>query len=470
MKDILEARIPPQDLDAEKALLGSIMLSPDTIHDVSDLIYRESFYAEKHRILFEIMLELASRREPIDLVSVTTKLKEKKLLESIGGAQYVADIANSVPSSANIRYYAQIVYKKKILRDLIQASNKITELGYNEEEEIEHVLEEAEKNIYKVTNITQGDKFTALKDTVEEAWDRIEKLQENKHELRGVPTGFRDIDAKLSGFQKSDLIILAARPSVGKTSIALDFARHAATKHGVPVAIFSLEMSTHQLVDRMVAAESQIDSWKLRTGNLSLSDDLERVQHALGNLAKAPIFIDDQASSNIMRMRSLIRRYNAQAEKPLGLVVVDYLQLMSTTKNYDSMVNQVTEISRSLKGLAKEFDVPVIALSQLSRAVEARGGEPRLSDLRDSGSIEQDADVVLFIHREDKNNKESERKNIAKIIIAKHRNGATGEVELYFDDKRTSFVNLEKNEFGDVKPFGNAGQDSSSVPDFGYNF
>lgn len=470
MKEFTEPRIPPQDLEAEQALLGSIMLSPDTLHDVTDIISRNSFYAEKHRILFEVMTELSDKREPIDIVSVTTKLKEKKLLESIGGTEYVASLVSSVPSSANIRYYALIVSRKKILRDLITASNKITELGYTEEKEIEEVLEEAEKHIYQVTNISQGDKFTPIGSTVEEAWERIEKLQERKSELRGVPTGFRDLDKMLAGFQKSDLIILAARPSVGKTSIALDFARNAAIKNGVPVAIFSLEMSTHQLVDRMVSAESQIDSWKLRTGNLSLSEDLERVQHALGTLSKAPIYIDDQASSNIMRMRSLIRRYNSQSDTPLGLVVVDYLQLMSTTKNYDSMVNQVTEISRSLKGLAKEFEVPVIALSQLSRAVEARGGEPRLSDLRDSGSIEQDADVVLFIHREDKNNKESERKNIAKIIVAKHRNGATGEVELYFDDKRTSFVTIEKNEFGDIKPFGGTQNDAGQVPDFGYNF
>ena len=262
-----------------------------------------------------------------------------------------------------------------------------------------------------------------------------------------MPSGFKALDDKLSGFQKSDLIILAARPSVGKTSLALDLARNAAVKSGVPVALFSLEMSKEQLVDRMLSAQSQVDSWKIRTAKLSLDEEFARLQQGMHELMKAPLYIDDTPANSIMNMRSVLRRLNS--EKPIGLIIVDYLQLMSTSKAYDNMVNQVTEISRSLKGLAKEFDVPVIALSQLSRAVESRGGRPRLSDLRDSGSIEQDADIVMFIHRENKHEEDTNKKNIVEILIEKHRNGPTGIVELYFDDKKTSFLSIEKSEFGD---------------------
>jgi replicative DNA helicase len=292
---------------------------------------------------------------------------------------------------------------------------------------------------------------------IEETWERIEKLSENTGELRGVPSGFKDLDNKLSGFQKSDLIILAARPSVGKTSLALDFARHAAVKSNIAVAIFSLEMSKEQLVDRMLSAQSQVDGWKLRTSRLSLDEEFARLQQGMHDLMKAPIFVDDKAANSILNMRSVLRRLNS--DRPIGLIIVDYLQLMNTAKSYDNMVNQVTEISRSLKGLAKEFNVPVIALSQLSRAVESRGGRPRLSDLRDSGSIEQDADVVMFIHREDKygTNDGGDKKNVVEILIEKHRNGPTGIVELYFDDKKTSFLSVEKSEFGDfVMPQVNA--------------
>lgn len=441
-------RVPPQDLEAEKALLGSIMLRPDVVFDILDAVEPDSFYSERHKVIFKAMLELASRREPIDLLTVTTKLREQKELDTIGGTPYVTDLLNTVPSATNVDYYAEIVRKKAVLRNLISASHHIGEIAYAEEKELEHILEEAEKRMYNITNISKGQKLEKIKDLLDDAWDRFEKLQQSGHELRGVPTGFKEIDAKLSGFQKADLIILAARPSVGKTSLALDFARNAAVKENIPVAIFSLEMSKQQLVDRMVSAESQVDSWKLRTGKLSLDEDFERLQHAIARLAQAPITIDDQAGNTIMRMRSVIRRYNAQhPEAPIGFVIVDYLQLMTTTKSYDNVVNQVTEISRSLKGLAKEFNVPVLALSQLSRAVESRGGKPRLSDLRDSGSIEQDADVVAFIHREDKYQDNPDKPNIVEILIEKHRNGPTGKVELYFDDKKTSFLSVEKSDF-----------------------
>ncbi len=446
-------RVPPQDLDAEQALLGSIMLRPEVIYDILDVISPESFYSERHKVIYKAMLALANKREPIDLLTVTNKLKEQKELETVGGTPYISELLNSVPSATNIEYYAEIVRKKAVLRNLINAALHIGESAYQEEKELEHILEDAEKRMYNITNISGGQRLEHINELLDDAWQRFEKLQNSGQEMRGVPTGFPAIDNKLSGFQKADLIILAARPSVGKTSLAPDFARNAAVQHNIPVAIFSLEMSKQQLVDRMVSAESKVDSWKLRTGKLSLDEDFQNLQQAIARLAKAPITIDDQAGNNIMRMRSVIRRHNAQfSDAPIGLVIIDYLQLMTTAKSYDSVVNQVTEISRSLKGLAKEFDVPVIALSQLSRAVESRGGKPRLSDLRDSGSIEQDADVVAFIHREDKYQDNPERPNIVEILIEKHRNGPTGRVELYFDDKRTSFLTVETSDFGSSAP------------------
>jgi replicative DNA helicase len=305
-----------------------------------------------------------------------------------------------VPSAANAAYYAAIVQKKHIARNLIGAADFISSLGYEEAEELESLLDQAQKKIYDVTNIASIHKFAELKEELSEAWERLDKLHNSGDGLRGVPTGFSQLDEKLSGLQKSDLIILAARPSVGKTALALDIARQAAVYHNIPVGIFSLEMSSQQLVDRMLASQSNVDAWKLRTGRSIREDDFSAIRQSLDVLSKAPVFIDDQPGNNILKMRSVARRL--KNEKGLGLIVVDYLQLMMTTKNYDSMVNQVTEISRSLKNLARELDVPVLALSQLSRAVEQRGGKPKLSDLRDSGSIEQDADVVMFIHREDK--------------------------------------------------------------------
>src|SRR5581483_6952206 len=320
--------------------------------------------------------------------------------------------------------------------------------GFDEAAELDDILDKAEKRIYDLTNNSSTHKFIELKDALGEAWERLDKLHKSKDEMRGIPTGFKELDNKLAGLQKSDLIILAARPSMGKTSLALDIARQAAINHNIPVGIFSLEMSSQQLVDRMLAAQSRVDGWKLRTGKLSLDSEFDKIRDSLDPLSRAPIFVDDQPGNNILKMRSVARRL--KAEKGLGLIVVDYLQLMvpSSNRNYDSMVHQVTEISRSLKQLARELDVPVLALSQLSRAVEQRGGKPRLSDLRDSGSIEQDADVVMFIHRDDKYNENSDKPNIAEILIEKHRNGPTGKVELYFDDKRATFLSIDKSDFG----------------------
>lgn len=441
-------RVPPHNTEAERAMLGSVMLRPEVMYEVTDLAYPASFYSEKHRLIFETMLELFSKRNPTDLLTVSARLKEKNMLEEIGGNSYLSDLVNSVPSSANAAYYAAIIQKKHIARNLISAADFISSLGYDEAEELEELLDQAQKKIYDVTNIASIHKFVEMKSELAEAWERLDRLHNSGDGLRGVSTGFKQLDDMLSGFQKSDLIILAARPSVGKTALALDIARQTAVYHNTPVGIFSLEMSSQQLVDRMLASQSSVDAWKLRTGRMIKEDDFAAIRQSLDVLSKAPIFIDDQPGNNILKMRSVARRL--KNEKGLGLIIVDYLQLITTTKNYDSMVNQVTEISRSLKNLARELDVPVLALSQLSRAVEQRGGKPKLSDLRDSGSIEQDADVVMFIHREDKaksTTNEAEKTNIAEILIEKHRNGATGKIDLFFNEKKATFQSLEKAEF-----------------------
>jgi replicative DNA helicase len=438
-------RLPPQHIESEQALLGAILIRTDSLYEISDALKSESFYAEKHRIIYEAMVDLQGRREPIDLLTLATKLEERAQLDSIGGRAYLAELAGMVPSSANAKYYAETVHKKHVLRNLIHTADQVSELGYKEDIPLEELLDEAESKIYSVTNISSGKGIQNIKEALVEAWARIEKIHEEHDGLRGVPTGFKDLDKMLSGLQKSDLIILAARPSVGKTTLALDIARRAAVDHNVPVGIFSLEMSSQQLIDRMLAAESSVDAWKLRTGKLSKDHEFAYLREGLDRLSKAPIFINDQAGINIMNMRSAVRRM--KSEHNLGLVIVDYLQLMTPVHSTDSMVQQVTEISRSLKGLAKDLDVPVLALSQLSRAVEARGGRPRLSDLRDSGSIEQDADVVMFIHREDKANKDkvSDKPGIAEIMVEKHRNGPTGLIELFFDEKHTTFRDLDKS-------------------------
>lgn len=454
-------RVPPQNIDTEKALLGSLMLRPEGMYDVSDVVTRESFYVDKHRMIFDAMIELHTRHEPIDLLSMSTRLKERGKFENIGGGSYLAELVDAVPSSSNAKYYAEIVQKKHILRTLIEAAEHISELGYNEADEIETVLDEAEKKIYSITNASVTKKFVNIKDTLEEAWERLDSLHKGGGQLRGVPTGFPAIDELLSGLQKSDLIIIAARPSMGKTTLALDIARQAAIQYKIPVGIFSLEMNTQQLVDRMLSAEARVNAWKLRTGKLSLDSEFDQIRASLERLAAAPIFIDDQAGNSIMKMRSAARKL--KSEHGLGLIIIDYLQLMTTARQYDNMVNQVTEISRSLKSLAKELDVPVIALSQLSRALESRGGKPKLSDLRDSGSIEQDADVVMFIHREDKMDKNAEKTNIAEIIVEKHRNGPIGSVKLYFDEEKSTFLSIDKqHEYGVKTRGGSAG----NVDDF----
>ncbi|MGC9605692.1 MAG: replicative DNA helicase [Minisyncoccia bacterium] len=447
-----DLKIPPQSLEAEKALLGSIMTRGEAMNDVVDLVNEQSFYSNQHRMIWSALLELHTKSNPIDILSVSARLKDKGQLDEIGGMSYLSELINTVPSSTNAAHYAEIVEKKHVMRELLRAAEVISGLGYDEEADLHELLEKAEKELYAVTSKTGSHKFVALKDILDTAFERIDHLHNTKNELRGVPTGFPELDNRLAGFQKSDLIILAARPSMGKTSLALDIARKTAVNHKIPVAIFSLEMSSQQLVDRMLAAESHVDSWKLRTGrNLSVEHDFKAIGDAISRLSEAPIFIDDTAGNNILKIRAVARRL--KSEKNLGLIVVDYLQLMVPTqagRYNDNLVQQVTEISRSLKTLARELEIPVLALSQLSRAVEQRGGKPRLSDLRDSGSIEQDADVVMFIHREI-DQERGGHKEEADILIEKHRNGPTGSVKLFFDQRKTTFLSIDKADFGEAE-------------------
>jgi replicative DNA helicase len=442
-------RVPPQSLDAERALLGSIMLKAEAIHEVTDLVTSDSFYAQKHAVIYRAMVALAASGSPIDLLSVANYLKEQNELERAGGNAYLAELVGAVPTSANLKHYAQIVQKKAMMRGIIEAASDISEMGFDESRDVEEVVDSAEKRLGEATANPTMRKFVAIGDELKEAWERFDMLSKGDQGMRGIPTGFAGLDSMLAGFQRSDLIILAARPSVGKTTLALDIARQTAVKFGTPVGIFSLEMSSQQLVDRMLAAEARVNAWKLRTGKIDTDQEFEQIRDAMERLSKAPIYIDDQPANNALIMRSVARRL--KREQGIGLIIVDYLQLMAPTgaRSSDSLVQQVTEISRSLKQLAREIDVPVLALSQLSRAVEQRRGKPRLSDLRDSGSIEQDADVVMFIHREDKmNDSGAEKTNIAEILVEKHRNGPIGSVNLYFDEKRSTFLPIDNSDFG----------------------
>ena len=444
----LPEKLPPQNIEAEKSLLGSLMIDKNAIVKVVDFLQSKDFYQGIHQQIYETMAELFEKKEPVDLLSVSNRLKEKEQLETIGGNSYLTELINSVPNALHVLNYAKIAQRKRILRDLISASYEIGLMGYNETDDVDVLLDNAEKRIFSIAQKSLSQKFVPVKDTLEEAFERLDALSKQKEGIRGVPTGFIDLDNKLSGLQKSDLIILASRPSLGKSSLALDIARNAAIHHKIAVGIFSLEMSKDQVVDRIIASTANVDLWRFRTGRLSSegeNNDFSKIQQSLGILSEAPIYIDDAATSNILQMRAMARRL--QADKGLGLVIVDYLQLMEPRTASANIVQQMTEISRSLKGLARELNVPVLALSQLSRAVEQRSPQiPRLSDLRDTGALEQDADVVLFIHREDKYRPDTARKNIADIIIAKHRNGPPGKVELYFNEQKVSFRSLEKTE------------------------
>lgn len=445
MANELSEKLPPRSVEAEKCLLGCLMLDKEAINKVVDFLKPEDFYKGIHNQIFQAMVELFEKQEPIDLLSSTTRLEEKNLLEEIGGASYLSECVNSVPTASNVVNYAKIVRKKKVLRDLIQASQEINSLAFEEAEDIDLLLDKAESRIFSIAQRSLIQEFSPVADSLEEAWTRIDELSRQRGRLRGLPTGFSSLDNILAGLQKSDLLILASRPALGKSSLALNFAYYIATHEKIPVGFFSLEMSRDQIIDRLIAAQANVDLWRLRTGRLSgegQDNDFSRIRKALQVLSDAPIYIDDSAGPNILQIRAMARRL--QAQHGLGLVVVDYLQLMESRNPNLSIVQQVTEISKSLKGLAKELNVPVLALSQLSRAVEQRTRHiPRLADLRESGSIEQDADVVMFIHREDRYNTNTLRKGIADIIVAKHRNGPVGSVELFFDESTVSFRDLE---------------------------
>ena len=441
-----DLRIPPHNLEAEQSVLGCLMLEKDAIIKIADLLRVGDFYKDIHNTIYEAMLELYEHRDPLDVLSISNKLDEKKKIEKVGGSSYLASLVSIVPSASHIVHYAKVVQKKALLRRLIDAATEILEAGYNEGEDIEKILDEAEQKLFSVSQKYIKQDFMPIRSILEAAFNRIDELHRDGSKFRGIPTGFPDLDNILAGLQKSDLVILAARPSIGKTSLALDIARHIAVRENVAVGMFSLEMSSDQLVDRMLAAEANVDLWRLRTGRLKSegdNNDFQRIGDAMGVLSEAKLFIDDTASANIMEMRTMARRL--QAEHNLGLIIIDYLQLMEGRGGGDNRVQEISEISRGLKNLARELNIPILALSQLSRAVESRSPQiPKLSDLRESGSIEQDADVVLFLYREDREKPDTPNKGIVKVIIAKHRNGPVGEVNCFFQENCASFRSLEK--------------------------
>jgi replicative DNA helicase len=447
------AKIPPQNLEAEASLLGAMLIDGDAIVKVADIVMAEDFYDERHRHIYAAAKHLYDKHSPIDVLTLADELKNNQLLEVVGGPSYLSELTNFVPTAAHAANYAEIVASKALRRRLIKASQDITTFGYNEEESLQSLIEQAEARLFEVSQRHTSQDVISLEQVLSESFERLDELHKDKGTIRGVPTGYKDLDNILAGLQRSDLFILAARPSMGKTAFALNLAHNVAVKSGQPVLLFSLEMSKEQLVDRLLAAEASVDAWNLRTGNLSDSD-FEKIGHAMGTLSEAQIFIDDSPGITVSDMRTKARREAHQ--HPLGLVIVDYLQLMSGGARFTGEANRVqeiSEISRGLKGIARELNVPVIALSQLSRSVESRHPQiPQLADLRESGSIEQDADVVAFIYREDYYNPETERKNIADIFIKKHRNGPTGAVELYFDREKQRFRTLDSRK---ATPFDN---------------
>lgn len=452
-EDKIIAKMPPQNIEAEESFLGCLLIDKDAIIRVADQISESDFYKDGHKFLFETMKELYSRHEPIDILSLTNRLEEKDLLKTIGGRTYLAHLSNVIATASHVVHYANIIQRKATLRRLQKAASEITELSYQEEEDIDKILDESEQKLFSVSQKYLKEVFLPIDRLLTEAFDRIDELHKQSGKLRGLPTGFTDLDNLLAGLQKSDLIILASRPSVGKTSLALDIARQSAIKSKSPVGIFSLEMSKEQLVDRMLCAQANVSLWRMRTGRLSdreEDNDFARIGEAMGQLSEAPIYIDDSPNSTVMEIRTKARRL--QMEKNLGLLIIDYLQLMEGRGRYgDNRVQEVAEITRGLKGVARELDIPVLALSQLSRAVEqTRPAIPKLAHLRDSGSIEQDADIVMFIYRKavdrgyNRDDLPEEDKNKAEIHIAKHRNGPTGRVNLFFDENSVNFKSIEK--------------------------
>lgn len=434
----------PQSVDVEASLLGSLLIDPDAIVKIADIVKSIDFYDSRHRKIYEACVRLYEQGSPIDIITLSEELKADGSLREVGGAAYITQLTNTVPTATHAEQYAGIVSTKSIRRRLIAASNEIAEIGYDEKRTIAELVEEAESRLFEVSQRHVKNDIISMEDILADSFERLDGLHKDKGAIRGVPTGYKDVDNLLAGFQRSDLIILAARPSMGKTALALNFAQNVAVGSGSSVLMFSLEMSKEQLVDRLLASEAGVNSWNLRTGNLS-DADFEKIGHAMGTLSEAKFFIDDTPGITVSELRTKARREAHKQE--LGLIVVDYLQLMSGGAKFggsENRVQEISEISRGLKGIARELNVPILALSQLSRSVESRSPQiPQLADLRESGSIEQDADVVAFIYREDYYNPDSERPNIMDIFIKKHRNGPTGKVELYFDRERQKIKSLE---------------------------
>lgn len=442
-REVAVGKIPPQNIDAEKSLLGAVLIDEETLADISEHVTIKDFYEKRHAIIYGGMMRLYEKHSPVDLLTLTDELKRKKELDTVGGSAYLTELTNYVPTSAHAEAYAELVAQKAVRRRLIKASSEIAEYGYDENTSTQELLEKAESELFSVSDQSLKQDLVSIESILTESFDRMEELHRNKGQLRGVRTGYRDLDNMTAGLQRSDLIILAARPAMGKTTLVTNLAYNVATVAKQSVLFFSLEMSKEQLVDRMLADASGVDAWNIRTGNLS-DDDFGKLSEAMGELAEAPIYIDDTPGVSVLEMRTKARRANH--DNTLGLIIIDYLQLMQGSgASQGNRVQEVSEISRGLKLIARELNVPVIALSQLSRSVESRSPQiPQLADLRESGSIEQDADIVMFIYREAYYNPETERENITDLIIAKHRNGPTGKVELYFHPERLRFMSLDK--------------------------
>lgn len=449
-----KAKLPPQNLDAEASLLGAILIDSDAIVKIADIVSPDDFYDERHKYIYEAIKRLYDHHSPIDVLTLSDQLKSDSKLDAVGGSGYLAELTNFVPTAAHVMQYAEIVASKAMRRRMIKASQDITSIGYDESESLQSVIEQAEARLFEVSQRHIKQDIVSIEQILSDSFERLDELHKDKGTIRGVPTGYTDLDNILAGLQRSDLFILAARPSMGKTAMVLNLAHNVAVAAGQPVLLFSLEMGKEQLVDRMLARESGVNAWNLRTGNLS-DTDFEKIGHAMGMLSEAQIYIDDTPGITVSDMRTKARREAHQ--HPLGLIIVDYLQLMSGGSRFGgdgNRVQEISEISRGLKGIARELNVPVIALSQLSRSVESRTPQiPQLADLRESGSIEQDADVVAFLYREEYYNPDSEKKNIMEVHIRKHRNGPTGNIELYFDREKQRISSLSKKH--QANPFDN---------------
>jgi replicative DNA helicase len=439
----MAAKVPPQNVDAEVSLLGAVLIDEDVLTQVSDSVAADDFYDKRHQAIFAAMIELYEKHKPVDLLTLSDQLKKKEQLDTVGGTEYLSELTNMVPTAAHAAHYGEIIVQKAMRRRLIKAAGDIAEFGYEEEQQIGELLEKAEAQIFAVSDKSLRNDLISLEQILTESFDRLDELHKDKSKIRGIPTGYRDLDKMTAGLQRSDLIILAARPAMGKSTLALNLAYNIAHLAKQAVLVFSLEMSKEQLVDRMLADAAGVDSWNIRTGNLT-DEDFEKISNAMGEMAEAPIFIDDTPGVTVLEMRTKARRH--AHTHPLGLIIIDYLQLMTgSSKHGDNRVQEVSEISRGLKLIARELNVPIIALSQLSRSVESRHPQiPQLADLRESGSIEQDADIVMFIYREDYYNPDTDRQHITDLILAKHRNGPTGKVELYFHPERLKFMTIDK--------------------------